>query len=325
MADHPRWPSQDFHSILCVPIGASIRDVCKTYKSLITRWQNPSSDKIEAEAEHKDISKHYEPLGDKNQQEETMYGVHEFWHNGEGMRGGGDPTSPRGNFYKHRSVDNQFSAIPSPLSRSASRRNHTPIPAQASLLKSMSRRSSSDAFPASLSKSASRRSSANPIMFSNSYGLMKPEAIEKKLECTLEELCFGCVKKIQITRDAVTNNGQILQEEELLTIKVKPGWKTGTKITFEGMGDERPGTCPADITFMIAEKRHPMFRREGDDLELAVEIPLVKALTGCTFSIPLLGGERMSLEIDEIIHPGYEKIIAGQGMPNSKSKEEEET
>lgn len=106
---------------------------------------------------------------------------------------------------------------------------------------------------------------------------------------------------------------QIVQEEEILIIDVKPGWKKGTKITFEGMGNERPGTCPADIIFVIAEKRHHLFQREGDNLEIVIEISLLKALTGCEISIPLLGGENMSLMIDDIIYPGYEKIIRGQG------------
>lgn len=92
----------------------------------------------------------------------------------------------------------------------------------------------------------------------------------------------------------------------------------GLKITFEGMGNERPGTCPADITFVIAEKKHPLFRREGDDLKIIIEIPLFKALTGCEISIPLLGGENMPLMIDDIIYPGYEKIIQGEGMPITK-------
>ena len=84
------------------------------------------------------------------------------------------------------------------------------------------------------------------------------------------------------------------------------------------MGNEMPGTCPADVIFVISEKRHPLFRREGDDLEITVEIPLVNALTGCDISIPLIGGESMILTIDEIIYPGFEKIIKGQGMPNIK-------
>lgn len=103
---------------------------------------------------------------------------------------------------------------------------------------------------------------------------------------------------------------------------MKPGWKEGTKITFEGMGNEVPGGChPADITFVIAEKQHNLFRREGDDLELVVDIPLVDALSGCPIPIPLLGGEKMDLSISEIVHPGQEKIIEGQGMPTKDERQ----
>ncbi|CAJ1974239.1 unnamed protein product [Sphenostylis stenocarpa] len=167
------------------------------------------------------------------------------------------------------------------------------------------------------SRNASHRSN-NPIMYSNSSGMLKPPPIEKKLECTLEDLCYGCKKKIMITRDVLTDTGGIVQEEEMLTINVQPGWKKGTKIKFEGKGNERPGAYREDIIFIISEKRHQLFRRDGDDLELSVEIPLVKALTGCTILVPLLDGEHMNLKLDNIIHPGYEKIIPDQGMPISR-------
>ncbi|KAK9750209.1 hypothetical protein RND81_02G180200 [Saponaria officinalis] len=168
-----------------------------------------------------------------------------------------------------------------------------------------------------LSKSTSRRSTT-PIIFSQTTPRKKPQPIEKKLECSLEELCFGAIKKINITRDVISNQGVIIQEEESLQINIKPGWKKGTTIIFEGKGDEKPGHMPADIVFIIDEKRHPMFKRVGDNLELGVEVPLLKALVGCTISVPLLGGEEMSLSIDEVIYPGYENIIQEQGMPKSK-------
>lgn len=112
----------------------------------------------------------------------------------------------------------------------------------------------------------------------------------------------------------------IVQEEELLKIEVKPGWKKGTTITFEGKGDEKPGFLPADIIFVIDEKRHPLFSRDGDDLELGIEIPLVNALTGCSITVPLLGGDKMTLSFDNIIYPGFEKVIKGQGMPTPKQQ-----
>ncbi|XP_055829262.1 uncharacterized protein LOC129898660 [Solanum dulcamara] len=239
---------------------------------------------------------------------------HNLVHSNNGNNGGGDSSG---------------AALASTLSCNASHVDMTTHAAPKSFSWSVSPRNGNGAeadpasapsttLPASFSRNASRKSST-PIMFSNSTGLVKPPPTEKTLECTLEELCFGCVKKMKVTRDAMTDNG-LTEEEEVLTIKVKPGWTKGTKITFEGKGNERPGTTAADVIFVLAEKRHPLFKRDGDNLELAVEIPLVKALTGCTISIPLLSGEKMSLTIDDIICPGYEKIIAGQGMPKPKEE-----
>ncbi|XP_075652061.1 uncharacterized protein LOC142622476 [Castanea sativa] len=241
-----------------------------------------------------------------------------------------------------------------PLSRSMSRRSTSetdfpmlsrdmsrgsPSETESSLLRSKSRRSNSETEASllsnmrspetekpvspvpSLSRNTSSRRSTTPIIYSQSTGLKKPPPIEKKLECTLEELFEGCVKKIKINRDVITNTGMIVQQEEVLKIQVKPGWKKGTKVTFEGKGDEKPLYLPADIIFSIDEKRHPLFTRDGDDLEIGVEVPLLSALTGCTISVPLFRGDKMTLSFDDIIYPGYEKVIKGQGMPNPKDPE----
>ncbi|KAJ8450301.1 hypothetical protein Cgig2_004758 [Carnegiea gigantea] len=169
-------------------------------------------------------------------------------------------------------------------------------------------------------KSTNRSKNGQIIMYSSSSGMLKPPPIEKKLECTLEELCHGCVKHIKVTRDAFTCTGQRIQHEEVLTVKVKPGWVGGTKVTFQGVISE--GSLEgylADVVVTIIEKRHSLFRRIDDDLELEIEIPLVDALTGCPLTIPLLGNKKMSMEIDEVVYPGYEITIVGQGMPNQKN------
>lgn len=101
----------------------------------------------------------------------------------------------------------------------------------------------------------------------------------------------------------------------MVTIKVEPGWRKGTKITFEGKGNQMPGTERGDLILVIAEKEHTLFKREEDDLQLGVEILLVDALTGCALLLPLLGGETTRLAIEDIVHPGYEMAIEGEGMP----------
>ncbi|XP_008444178.2 uncharacterized protein LOC103487597 [Cucumis melo] len=321
-------------------LGISFRNFCKSYKSFFKKWHSKvknskkDTDNV-VDTKHDDAtsdaihnhspSKDHEEIKKKEgpRPTTTTRGVHSFRYGGRSLREN-DTTS-----FRPRSYDSGYST----LSRNASRRGQNPASTSSSLFRSVSRRSnesmpsrvssgrrSIDSISSSplLSKSGSRRSTT-PIMFSNSSGVLKAAPIEKQLECTLEELCFGCMKKIKVTRDLLLINGQAMEEEETLTIKVKPGWRKGTKITFEGgTGNERAGSYPADTSFVIAEKRHSYFKREGDDLELMVEIPLLKALTGCTIPVPLLGGETMSLEIHEVVSPGYEKLIQGQGMPKLK-------
>jgi DnaJ family protein B protein 4 len=63
-------------------------------------------------------------------------------------------------------------------------------------------------------------------------------------------------------------------EDKVLTIDIKPGWKAGTKITFPREGDQSPNTIPADIVFIIKDKSHPHFKRDGVDLIYTAKISL---------------------------------------------------
>jgi DnaJ-class molecular chaperone len=65
-----------------------------------------------------------------------------------------------------------------------------------------------------------------------------------EVPCTLEELFTGCDKRRKITRkrlDAAT--GAVREVATVLEIKILPGFKPGTRITFEGEGDEHPGVA----------------------------------------------------------------------------------
>lgn len=48
---------------------------------------------------------------------------------------------------------------------------------------------------------------------------------------------------------------------------VKPGWKEGTKVTFSGKGDERPGQPADDLMLVVKQEPHPRFTRHGNDRE----------------------------------------------------------
>jgi len=59
-----------------------------------------------------------------------------------------------------------------------------------------------------LSSNLSRRSTT-PIIFSQTTSRRKPPEVETKLHCTLENLCFGCTKKIKVTRDVIKYPGYV--------------------------------------------------------------------------------------------------------------------
>ena len=74
-------------------------------------------------------------------------------------------------------------------------------------------------------------------------------------------------------------------------------------------GDERPGVVPADIIFVVDEKNHATYRRDGSDLLYSTRMSLVDALCGTTLSIPHLDGTTLAVPVLDIITPTATKIL----------------
>lgn len=149
-------------------------------------------------------------------------------------------------------------------------------------------------------------------------GLRKAAAVENVLPCSMEELYKGATKKMKISRTITDSSGKVRNVEEILTIEIKPGWKKGTKITFPEKGNQEPGVIPADLIFVVDEKPHAVFMRDGNDLVLNQEISLVEALTGKILELTTLDGRNLIVPMTEIYKPGYEVIVSNEGMPISK-------
>ncbi|KAM7277115.1 hypothetical protein ACFE04_018981 [Oxalis oulophora] len=146
-------------------------------------------------------------------------------------------------------------------------------------------------------------------------GPMKAAPIENRLPCSLEELYKGTTKKMKISKVVVDASGKTRDVEEILTIDIKAGWKKGTRITFLEKGNEQPGIIAADLIFIIEEKPHPVFSRDGNDLILTQNVSLTEALTGYTVQLTTLDGWNLKIPITNVIHPTYEEFVPREGMP----------
>ena len=147
----------------------------------------------------------------------------------------------------------------------------------------------------------------------------KDAAHQMTLPCTLEELYTGRTRRMKISRKRIDATGGQREESETLTIDIKPGWKKGTKITFQEKGDEHPGRIAADIVFVLDEKTHPTFSRDNNDLVYVHRIPLRDALTGTVIELQTLDGRVLRIPVNEIISPGMQKVIPSEGMPVTKT------
>lgn len=149
----------------------------------------------------------------------------------------------------------------------------------------------------------------------------QPKQYVVDLKVTLEDILRGGRKKLKVTRQRFGAH-QRIQEEKILEVAIKPGWKDGTKITFSGEGDqESPSKAPGDVVFIVKTQPHPRFVRNGDHLIYATKITLAEALTGKKVPIDLLDGRKILVNCQPVITPNYRKLVANEGIPNSKTGE----
>eukprot|EP00730_Choanoeca_flexa_P016219 TRINITY_DN7625_c0_g1_i3.p1 TRINITY_DN7625_c0_g1~~TRINITY_DN7625_c0_g1_i3.p1 ORF type:complete len:315 (+),score=52.83 TRINITY_DN7625_c0_g1_i3:82-1026(+) len=145
-------------------------------------------------------------------------------------------------------------------------------------------------------------------------------AIERPLLLSLEEAFLGCTKKIRISKTVLNEDGHTTSSrEKILTVKVKPGLKAGTRITFPKEGDQGPNNIPADVVFVLEYIKHPRFERKGNDLHHVTKITLVEALCGCIVELLTLDGRKLSIPINDVITPGFTKTVPSEGMPLTKT------
>uniref|UniRef100_A0A0A9CQW0 Pco112909a n=1 Tax=Arundo donax TaxID=35708 RepID=A0A0A9CQW0_ARUDO len=305
----------DYYKVLQVERGVSDDELKKAYRKLAMKWhpdKNPSNKK-EAEAKFKQISEAYEVLSDS--QKRAVYDQ----YGEEGLKeqvpppgaGGpsgssyyaGDASTFRFNPRNADDIFAEFFGFSSPFSSMGGMGRG----AERGMRGSRFGMFGDDIFGSSqFPGEASMHIPQRP---------QKAAPIENQLPCNLADLYKGTIRKMKISRVILDVGGRTMVVEEILTIDIKPGWKKGTKITFPEKGNETPHIIPADIVFVIDEKPHDLFTRDGNDLVMTQKISLVEALTECTVHVTTLDGRNLTIPINNVISPGYEEVVPRQGMP----------
>jgi len=117
------------------------------------------------------------------------------------------------------------------------------------------------------------------------------------------------------------NGRKVNRERKILEVSVDKGMEDGQKVTFSGEGDQEPGLEPGDIIIVLDEKAHSLYKRNGSDLVMKMDISLTEALTGLRKCIKTLDDRTLVIQTvrGEVIKPGDLKQVPGEGMPQYRN------
>eukprot|EP00092_Neocalanus_flemingeri_P045119 GFUD01050277.1.p1 GENE.GFUD01050277.1~~GFUD01050277.1.p1 ORF type:complete len:343 (-),score=96.95 GFUD01050277.1:63-1067(-) len=300
---------KDYYSVLGLLRGADEREIKKAYRKMAMKFHPDKNKDSGAEEKFKEIAEAYEVLSDpKKKQIYDQYGY-------EGLKGGpGNPGPQEG-----KSGGQQSQGAPhfTQTNNGDPKANFSQFFGSSNPFESFFTGAEETMdFEDHLFGGFGQSNRGTP---GHTCTKLKEPTIEREVFVSLEDIANGCQKKMKISKNIYKKEGTATQEKKVLKINVKPGWKSGTKITFEKEGDQVPGKIASDVAFIIRDKPHPVFTRDGENILYSCKVELRDALCGTTVKVPTLEGGKVSLDFSEkVIKPTTVRKLKGLGLPSPK-------
>jgi DnaJ-class molecular chaperone len=274
---------KDYYKILGISKGASDDEIKKAYRKLALKYHPDKNKSAGAEEKFKEVAEAYEVLSDKKKRD--VYD--QFGEEGlkGGPSGGNEGSGGSGFTYTFhgdpRATFAQFFGTPNPFQTFFDLGG----PGGNRMFGFQDDMELDDDPFTPLGMGNVRPGGPGGAFRSHSFNIhtgspgrskdkLQDPPIEHDLYVTLEDITRGCTKKMKISRRVLQPDGSSRKEDKVLTINVKQGWKAGTKITFQREGDQGRNKIPADIVFIIRDKPHPLFKREGSDVRYSAKMSL---------------------------------------------------
>ena len=276
-------PNKNYYDILGIPKNADEKEIKKAYRKLAMKWhpdKNPEN-KTQAEEKFKEISLAYDVLSDKKKKNQyDTFGE-------AGLNNTNSANFNPNDIFKNF-FNNGFTSQGTP-------------------------------FNFSFQQSYTTRTPKSTFTFDNLREMNRIE-VKHEIKCTLEEFYKGTTKKIKLNKRIQDSNSRLITNvEKILEIQIRPGYKSGTKIRFEGEGDELIGQPRQDLVFVLKERKHDKFQRDGDNLIYDVNISITESLCGFSKTIEGIDGISFNLVVDVCSPPEGVHIIKNKGMKKKSS------
>lgn len=172
-------------------------------------------------------------------------------------------------------------------------------------------------------KSSGAKSNSKMETCKNCNGQGKIHEAKRTILGTISstKLCENCLGSGEVPKELCEKcHGKgVLRQEEEVSVAVPSGIRDGEMIRMQGMGEAIIRGTAGDLYIKINVAPHPIFKRDGSDLVMDLNLKLSDALLGLKYPIKTLDGEIVvtipeGVGINEILR------VKGKGVPVTKSK-----
>jgi molecular chaperone DnaJ len=135
------------------------------------------------------------------------------------------------------------------------------------------------------------------------------------------KICDTCHGTGEVPKEACeTCKGKgVLRREEEIALNIPAGIRDGEMVRMTGHGEAISKGTTGDLYIKINVAPHPVFKRDGHDLVMNLNIKLSDALLGTKYPIETLDGE-IEVTIPEGVTINEILRVKGKGVPIAKGK-----
>ncbi len=143
---------------------------------------------------------------------------------------------------------------------------------------------------------------------------------ETVLSLTIEEAYNGGKKNLQFTTTELSPQGMPIPRVKTLDINIPKGVLEGQKIRLAGQGGAGSGGGAAgDLYLKVIIEPHPVYKLNGRDIYMDIQVSPWEAALGASVSLPILGGS-VSVKVPHGSSSGKKMRLKGKGFPTKKGR-----
>lgn len=318
---------RDYYEVLGLSRGASADEIKKAYRGKAKELHpDRNKDNPEAESKFKEVNEAYEVLKD----EEKKAAYDRFGHAAfeGGMGGGARPGGPGANADFASAFSDVFDDLFGDFMggrqgggrRRAARGSDLRYNLRITLEDAFSGLQKSITVPTTVActvcNGTGAEGGAEPTTCPTCSGMGKVRATQGFF--TVERGCPTCNGLGQIIKNPCGTCGGVgrTQKERSLSVNIPAGVETGTRIRLAGEGEAgMRGGPPGDLYIFIDVAEHPIFARDGAELQCRVPVSMVVAALGGDIEVPTIDGGRSRVKIPGGSQSGRQMRLRGKGMP----------